>query len=67
MVSAAKKLDELDAAPHQIGVQFFQVCNEEGAAEALRDLDDGLRGIRVTAEGILKVVHKMYAKSECPQ
>lgn len=45
LVSAAKKLDALDAAPHQVGVQFFQVGNEEGAAEALRDLDDGLVGL----------------------
>jgi hypothetical protein len=28
-----------------VGVQFFQVGNEEGAAEALRDLDDGLVGL----------------------
>lgn len=45
LISAAKKLDALDAAPHQVGVQFFQVGNEEGAAEALRDLDDGLVGL----------------------
>jgi hypothetical protein len=45
LIFAAKKLDTLDAAPHQVGVQFFQVGNEEGAAEALRDLDDGLVGL----------------------
>jgi uncharacterized protein YegL len=38
IVLAAKKLDALDAAPHQVGIQFFQVGNEEGAAEALRKL-----------------------------
>jgi len=42
LIAAAKKLDALDAAPHQVGVQFFQVGNEEGAAEALKELDDGL-------------------------
>jgi uncharacterized protein YegL len=42
IIHAAKKLDALDTAPHQVGIQFFQVGNEEGAAEALRDLDDGL-------------------------
>jgi hypothetical protein len=42
LIAAARKLDTLDAAPHQVGVQFFQVGNEEGAAEALRELDDGL-------------------------
>lgn len=40
--SAAKKLDRLDAAPFQVGVQFFQVGNEEGAKEALEELDDEL-------------------------
>jgi len=42
LLSAAKKLDKLDAAPYQIGVQFFQVGNEEGAKEALEELDDHL-------------------------
>jgi uncharacterized protein YegL len=45
LLNAAKKLDALDAAPHQIGVQFFQVGNEEGAKEALIELDDGLVGL----------------------
>lgn len=42
LLSAAKKLDKLDATPYQIGVQFFQVGNEEGAKEALEELDDNL-------------------------
>ncbi|PMD60261.1 uncharacterized protein K444DRAFT_528868, partial [Hyaloscypha bicolor E] len=42
LISAAKKLDKLDAPPFQVGVQFFQVGNEEGAKEALGELDDGL-------------------------
>lgn len=42
LLSAAKKLDKLDAAPYQVGVQFFQVGNEEGAKEALEELDDNL-------------------------
>jgi len=42
LISAAKKLDKLDAPPFQVGVQFFQVGNEEGAKEALEELDDGL-------------------------
>lgn len=45
LLNAAKKLDALDAAPHQIGVQFFQVGNEEGAREALKELDDELVGL----------------------
>jgi hypothetical protein len=42
LLSAAKKLDKFDAPPYQVGVQFFQVGNEEGAKEALEELDDGL-------------------------
>ncbi|MCJ1265117.1 hypothetical protein MMC22_004992 [Lobaria immixta] len=42
IINAAKKLDALEAPPWQVGIQFFQVGQEEGAAEALRDLDDAL-------------------------
>ncbi|KAM0276973.1 hypothetical protein ACHAQH_006208 [Verticillium albo-atrum] len=42
LLNAAKKLDKIDAPPYQVGVQFFQVGNEEGAREALKELDDGL-------------------------
>lgn len=42
LLSVAKKLDKLDAAPFQVGVQFFQVGNEPGAKEALEELDDEL-------------------------
>jgi hypothetical protein len=42
LIAAAKKLDKLDAPPYQVGVQFFQVGNELGAREALRELDDEL-------------------------
>ncbi|KAI1865947.1 uncharacterized protein JN550_007925 [Neoarthrinium moseri] len=34
------KLDALDAPPYQVGIQFFQVGHEDGAATALRQLDD---------------------------
>lgn len=70
IVHNAKKLDALEAPPHQVGIQFFQVGNEYGAAAALRQLDDDLedQGIRdmvdtatwstngLKADGILKVV-----------
>ncbi|KAF3766065.1 hypothetical protein M406DRAFT_256253, partial [Cryphonectria parasitica EP155] len=42
LLSVAQKLDRLEAPPHQVGVQFFQVGNEPGASEALRALDDDL-------------------------
>ncbi|KAG8624630.1 hypothetical protein KVT40_007697 [Elsinoe batatas] len=42
LVAAAKKLDKLDAPAWQVGVQFFQVGDDESAAETLKGLDDGL-------------------------
>ncbi|AEO61365.1 hypothetical protein MYCTH_2311429 [Thermothelomyces thermophilus ATCC 42464] len=42
IVSLAKKLDALDAPPHQVGIQFFQVGNDPEATRALKELDDGL-------------------------
>lgn len=54
LILAAKKLDALDAAPHQVGMQFFQVGNEEVAAEGSRDLDDGL--VRRVQDGIRDMV-----------
>ncbi|KAK3314754.1 hypothetical protein B0H66DRAFT_605682 [Apodospora peruviana] len=42
IVSIAKKLDKLEAPPYQVGIQFFQVGQEYGAAEALMELDDAL-------------------------
>lgn len=42
IIHAARKLDALDAPPWQVGIQFFQVGEEQGAADALRELDDGL-------------------------
>lgn len=54
LVNAAQKLDRLDAAPHQVGVQFFQVGNEDGAAAALQELDDELRSL--VAGGVRDIV-----------
>lgn len=42
LLSVAQRLDRIEAPPHQVGVQFFQVGNEPGAGEALRALDDDL-------------------------
>ncbi|EPE27167.1 vWA-like protein [Glarea lozoyensis ATCC 20868] len=42
LLKAAQKLDNYDAPPSQVGVQFFQVGNENGAREALEELDDQL-------------------------
>lgn len=42
IIHAARKLDVLNAPPWQVGIQFFQVGEEQGAADALKDLDDGL-------------------------
>ncbi|KAK0748547.1 hypothetical protein B0T21DRAFT_356764 [Apiosordaria backusii] len=46
IVSLARKLDEVEAPSHQVGVQFFQVGNDGEAGRALRELDDGLKGVR---------------------
>jgi hypothetical protein len=45
IISAAGKLDEMDADPWQIGIQFFQVGKERDAAKHLQTLDDGLVNI----------------------
>lgn len=42
IVAAARKLDKLEAAPAQIGIQFFQVGNDRAAARDLKELDDSL-------------------------
>ncbi|KAB8437398.1 hypothetical protein FH972_025076 [Carpinus fangiana] len=42
LINTAQKLDRMDAEPWQIGVQFFQVGEEEGAREHLEGLDDEL-------------------------
>lgn len=45
IVSTAKKLDKLDVPAWQVGIQFFQVGNEPGAAAALKELDDDLANL----------------------
>ncbi|KAK4891082.1 hypothetical protein LTR27_010289 [Elasticomyces elasticus] len=45
LIAAAKKLDKLDAAAWQCGVQFFQVGNDEDARKHLKQLDDDLAEI----------------------
>ncbi|KAI0381590.1 hypothetical protein F5Y04DRAFT_254896 [Hypomontagnella monticulosa] len=42
IAQAARRLDEMRAPPHQIGVQFFQVGRDPDATQALRELDDEL-------------------------
>lgn len=42
IIAAAKQLDKLEVPAWQVGIQFFQVGEEMGAAEALKELDDGL-------------------------
>lgn len=45
LILAAKKLDKLEAPAWQIGVQFFQVGNDESAKQHLKQLDDELSDI----------------------
>lgn len=42
IVQNARRLDQLEAPPHQVGIQFFQVGTEFGATAALTALDDDL-------------------------
>ena len=42
ILSAARKLDRLDACAWQVGIQFFQVGNDKAAEEMLKELDDNL-------------------------
>lgn len=48
IVQHAGKLDKLEAPLYQVGIQFFQVGNNYGARDALRELDDDLasQGVR---------------------
>ena len=60
IVSAAAKLDKLEAPPWQVGIQFFQVGEERGAAEALEELDDGLKD----ANGVRDIVDTVPWKGQ---
>lgn len=44
IMQAARKLEACEAPAWQVGIQFFQVGHEPGAAEALQELDDDLVG-----------------------
>ncbi|KAK4453691.1 collagen alpha-5 chain [Podospora aff. communis PSN243] len=56
IVSAARRLDKADAPPYQVGIQFFQVGSERGAAEALQELDDNLGDIAGQLRDIVDTV-----------
>ncbi|KAL9087394.1 MAG: hypothetical protein Q9165_006691 [Trypethelium subeluteriae] len=45
IISAAKKLDKLDAPAWQVGIQFFQVGRDAEATKHLKQLDDDLAEI----------------------
>ncbi|RPB11135.1 hypothetical protein P167DRAFT_566212 [Morchella conica CCBAS932] len=52
IVDCAKSLDALGARDRQVGVQFFQVGNDEAATESLEELDNEL----VEEEGVRDMV-----------
>jgi hypothetical protein len=58
LLSAAKKLDKLDALLYQVGAQFFQIGNEEGAKKAFEELDDGLS--ELVEGGVRDIVDTVY-------
>lgn len=53
IISAARKLDKLDAPAWQVGIQFFQVGEDYLAKQALEALDDqlGKNGTALNGEG----------------
>lgn len=42
-MNAARELDRVYAPVSQIGIQFVQIGNDEGATEFLEALDNGLK------------------------
>jgi uncharacterized protein YegL len=54
IVQQARKLDRMEAPPHQVGIQFFQVGTDRKARDALRELDDDLadQGIRDMVDSV---------------
>ncbi|KAI9845599.1 MAG: hypothetical protein M1838_001683 [Thelocarpon superellum] len=64
LIAAAKKLDRVDAPAWQIGIQFFQVGNEQGARAALEDLDDGLAEL---GGGVRDIVDTVPWRGDCSQ
>jgi len=42
IIDVARKLDKLEAPPHQVGIQLFQVGGDKDATRYLMELDDGL-------------------------
>lgn len=47
LTEVAEQLDSMRALPRQIGIQFVQIGDDEGAATWLRNLDDDLDNGRV--------------------
>ncbi|KAL7267891.1 hypothetical protein RUND412_009505 [Rhizina undulata] len=45
IVDVARKLDRLNAPLGQVGIQFFQIGDDEESTRALEDLDDRLEGV----------------------
>lgn len=43
IVNTARKLDSLDSPAWQIGIQFFQVGDDQNARKSFRILDDNLK------------------------
>lgn len=43
LIEMAGRLDEIRAAPHQLGIQLLQVGDDPEAAEFLASLDDDLK------------------------
>ncbi len=56
VINAAKKLDRADVPAWQVGIQFFQVGEEKGAAAMLQSLDDDITELSGGARDIVDTV-----------
>ncbi|KAI9877324.1 MAG: hypothetical protein M1830_004254 [Pleopsidium flavum] len=56
IINAARKLDKADVPAWQVGIQFFQVGEEKGAAAMLASLDDELGELSGGARDIVDTV-----------
>ena len=62
--AVAKRLDQLDARPWQLGVQFLQVGNDAAATKHLQELDDKLSK-KPGNEGMRDIVDTQPFRSNC--
>lgn len=63
IVGAARRLDKCKAVSWQVGIQFFQIGNDEAARQHLQELDDDL-GKKTRHENLRDIVDTVPWKGE---